>query len=136
MHCRIQKDTEKHRQTYALRIAASDFYTAYFISNLLSEMLEQYPDLHYTLWIGQEEELLHYFETKKTDVMIVSSDTEYSGHPFRYISFEVSSLNLSSGGVILTPLTAYTQKRKIFWQNGSSHPLIAEFVRRFCQVHV
>ena len=99
-------------------------------------MLEQYPDLHYTLWIGQEEELLHYFETKKTDVMIVSSDTEYSGHPFRYISFEVSSLNLSSGGVILTPLTAYTQKRKIFWQNGSSQPLIAEFVRRFCKVNV
>lgn len=72
----MQEDTKKRRQAYILQIATSDLYVAYYISDFLSDMLEQYPDLQYTLLVGQEEELLHYFDKNKTDVIIVSSNIE------------------------------------------------------------
>ena len=114
------EDKENRKQTCSLRIAVSDFYTAYFISNSLSGMMEKYPDLQCTLWVGQEDELLHYFNKNEADVIVVSSNVEDSGHPSE----------------TLTPLTICTQQRKIFWQNDKSHPLVPEFVKQLCQVRL
>lgn len=121
------------KETYILRIAVSDFYAAYAASSLLSEMLEQYPHLQYTLWIGQTEEVLHSFDKKKADVIIISSNTEYSKHSFRYISLGVRPFKISKNSITLTPLAVCTQQQKIFWQNDRFHPLVPEFIGRFCQ---
>lgn len=129
----VQEDKAKHKQTYSLRVAASDFYAAYSVSDLLSDMQEQYPDLQCTLSVGQDEELLQCFDRNGADVIIVSSDIEYPEHPYRYISLEVHPLRLNEGAVTLTPLTTDVQQRKIFWQNDKSHPLVPEFVRQLCR---
>ncbi len=130
------EDKENRKQTCSLRIAVSDFYTAYFISNSLSGMMEKYPDLQCTLWVGQEDELLHYFNKNEADVIVVSSNVEDSGHPSEYISLKVQPLKLNERAVTLTPLTICTQQRKIFWQNDKSHPLVPEFVKQLCQVRL
>lgn len=129
----IREANKRGKETYTLRIAVSDFYAAYAVSSLLSEMLEQYPYLQYTLWIGQEEELLHSFDKKQSDVIIMSSNIEYGKHSCRYISFEVHPYKLSKNNITLTPFTACAQQQKIFWQNERSHPLVPEFVGRLCQ---
>lgn len=129
----IREANKRGKETYTLRVAVSDFYAAYAASSLLSEMFEQYPHLQYTLWIGQEEELLHSFDKKQSDVIIISSSIEYCKHSCRYISFEVHPYKLSRNNITLTPLTSCTQQQKVFWQNERFHPLVPEFVGRLCQ---
>lgn len=132
----IQDNTEKRKQTCCLRIAASDFYTAYSISNVLSDMQEEYPDLQCTLSVGQDNELLQCFDKNQADVIIVSSDIEYPRHPCKHIFLEAHPYKSNEQNVILTPLTTGTQQRKIFWQNSKSHSLVQEFVRQLCQTQV
>ncbi len=129
----IQEDNEKQKQIYNLRIAASDFCVAYSISDVLSDMRKEYPDLYCTLSVGKEDELLQFFENNKADVIIVSSDIEYPEYPFKNISIEVHPFKLDEQTVILTPLTTGIQKRKIFWQNSKSQPLVLELVKHLSQ---
>lgn len=129
----IQEDNEKRKQTYHLRIAASDFYAAYSISNILSDIQEEYPHLQCTLSVGQDDELLECFDKHKADVIVVSSDIEYPEHPYKQITLEAHPVQINGQGVTLTPLTAGVQQRKVFWQNSKSHPLVSEFVKQLCQ---
>lgn len=132
----IQEDNEKQKQTYNLRIAVSDFYAAYPISNVLSNIRKEYPHLQCTISVGKEDELLQFFDKNKADVIIVSSDVEYSKYPFKDILIEVRPFTLDEQTVIFTPLTTGIQQRKIFWQNSKSHPLVSELVKQLSQSHV
>lgn len=132
----MQKETEQRQQTYSLRVAISDLYPAYSVSNTLAEMQERYPDLRYTLSVGQDDELLQYFDENNTDVIIVSPDIDSSKYPCKCASFESCPLKLNECSITLVPISAEKQQRKIFWQNCKSHPLVPEFVNLLCQTSV
>lgn len=132
----IQEDNEKQKQTYCLRIAASDPYVACSISNVLSDMLEEYPDLQCTLSVGQDDELLQCFDKDEADVIIVSSDIGYPKHPYEQIFLEAHPFRSNEQAITFTPLTTSVQQQKIFWQNSKSHPLVPVFVRQLRQAQV
>lgn len=132
----IQKDEEGQKQIYHLKIVASDFYAASSISNILINLQKKYPDLYCTLLVGKEGELLHYFENTNADMLIVSSDISYPRYPSKNICIEVQPFKLEEKPVILAPLDADIQQRKIFWKNNDLYPFISEFINQLSQDHV
>lgn len=115
-----------------LNIAAESLCAMQVGSEVLKDMEKAHPNLHCTLSVGEERELLHALGAGNVDIVILYSkadrnkairqrEVRLQAQPFR-----------NENGVEITPIHPAMQSQFVVWNDQDCRPFILEFVQKLC----
>lgn len=115
-----------------LNIAAASLCAMQVGSKVLKDMEKEHPNLHCTLSVGEEPELMHALGTGNVDIVILYSkagrnkairqrEVRLQAQPFR-----------NENGVEITPIHPAVQSQFVVWNHQDCRPFILEFVQKLC----
>ena len=94
-------------------------------------MSDRYSVVPYTLLVGQEQEILQYFDSGSADVAIVSPDVESDSLVHREPSGP-GILPVDRREAELKSIDIGMKHQKVLWNNSGSEALVLEFVQQLC----
>lgn len=115
-----------------IRIATSQLDSVPSVSAILKELSCQYPELHSTLVLGQEQELTNAFARGSVDLVIVSVHTTISLARRQNIALPTQPVDIADGTVELRMLEQDSTHQQLLWKNGESRPYMLELIHRLC----
>lgn len=115
-----------------LNIAAASLCAMQVGSKVLKDMEKEHPNLHCTLSVGEEPELMHALGAGNVDIVILYSKAHRNkairqrevllqARPFR-----------NENGVEITPIHPAMQSQFVVWNHQDCRPFILEFVQKLC----
>ncbi len=128
---KIRAGGQKLERTHCLKIATSDPHMIPIISRILGDMSDRYSVVPYTLLVGQEQEILQYFDSGSADVAIVSPDVESDSLVHREPSGP-GILPVDRREAELKSIDIGMKHQKVLWNNSGSEALVLEFVQQLC----
>lgn len=115
-----------------LNIAAASLCAMQMGSRVLKDMKKEHPNLHCTLSMGEEPELLHALGAGNVDIVILHSKAERNNAVRqREVMLRVQPF-VNEDGVKITPIHPAMESQFVAWNNQDRRPFIMEFVQKLC----
>lgn len=115
-----------------LNIAAASLCAIQVGSKVLKDMEKEHPNLHCTLSMGEEPELLHALDAGDVDIVILYSKAERSKTVRQRKVMLSAQPFINEDGVKITPIHPAMQSQFVAWNNQDRRPFILEFVQKLC----
>ena len=127
------EEMQEQKESYCFHIATSNPCAIKQIMEFLSDMKVLHPDMHYTLSIGQEGEILQMLNSRRLDAAVVSPEAA-GGRLLLYRLSVISPqpLVMDEDGALLASAEKESQQQKVMWRMDAPNPLAQEFVHQFC----
>ena len=115
-----------------LNIAAASLCAMQMGSKVLKDMQREHPNLHCTLSMGEEPELLHALGEGDVDIVILYTRAGWNkAVRQREVMLRAQSF-INEDGVKITPIHPAIQSQFVAWKNQDRRPFIMEFVQKLC----
>lgn len=115
-----------------LNIAAASLCAMQVGSKVLKDMKKEHPNLHCTLSMGEEPELLHALDAGNVDIVILYSKAEQNKAVRQKAVMLQAQPFINEDGVEITPIHPSMQSQFVAWNNQDRRPFILEFVQKLC----
>ena len=115
-----------------LNIAAASPWAMQAGSQVLKDMKREHPNLHCTLSMGEEPELLHALGAGDVDIVILYSKAERNKAVRQRKVMLPAQPFINEDGVKITPIHPAMQSQFVAWNNQDRRPFILEFVQKLC----
>ena len=115
-----------------LNIAAASPWAMQVGAKVLKDMKKEHPQLHYTLSMGEEPELLHALGTGDVDIIILYSKAGRNKAVRQREVILPAQPFINEDGVKITPIHPAMQSQFVAWSNQDRRPFILEFVQKLC----
>ena len=130
----VDRDKEHGQQEEQgeLNIAAASLCAMQVGSKVLKDMKKEHPNLHCTLSMGEEPELLHALGAGNVDIVILYSKAERDKAVLQREVMLRAQPFINEDGVRITPIHPAMQSQFVAWNNQDRRPFIMEFVQKLC----
>ena len=115
-----------------LNIAAASLCAMQVGSKVLKDMKKEHPNLHCTLSMGEEPELLYALGAGNVDIVILYSKAERNKAVRQRAVMLQAQPFINEDGVEITPIHPAMQSQFVAWNNRDRRPFILEFVQKLC----
>ena len=115
-----------------LNIAAASLCAIQVGSKVIKDMEKEHPNLHCTLSMGEEPELLHALDAGDVDIVILYSKAERSKTVRQREVMLSAQPFINEDGLKITPIHPAMQSQFVAWNNQDRRPFILEFVQKLC----
>ena len=99
---------------------------------MLKDMKQEHPNLHCTLSMGEEPELLHALGAGDVDIVILYFKAERNKAVRQRKVMLPTQPFINEDGVKITPIHPAMQSQFVAWNNQDRRPFILEFVQKLC----
>lgn len=115
-----------------LNIAAESLCAIQAGSKVLKDMEKEHPNLHCTLSMGEEPELMHALGAGSVDIVILYSKAGRNKAIRQREVFLQAQPFQNENGVEITPIHPAMQSQFVVWNHQDCRPFILEFVQKLC----
>lgn len=127
-----QEEFDQQGEQGELNIAAASLCAVQAGSEVLKDMNEEHPNLHCTLFMGEESALLHALGAGNVDIVILYSKAgQNKAVRQREIILRAQPF-INEDGVKITPIHPARLRQFVVWNNQDRRPFVAEFVQKLC----
>lgn len=132
---KVRKENEEQEQASCFNIATPCVNVIPAVSNALKEISHLYPDVHCSLSVGHEQEVIKSFDRGETDVAIIPADSDMASErpaQWNYITLNPQPFSIDNGTVDVETVEKAPLQQKILWKSSDNRSLIFNFIDCFC----
>ena len=127
-----EEEYDQQEEQEELNIAAASLCAMQVGSNVLKDMKEEHPNLHCTLSMGEESELLNALRAGNVDIVILYSKAERDKAVRQREIILRAQPFINEDGIKITPIHPARLHQFVAWNNHDRRPFVTEFVQKLC----
>ena len=129
---RVDGDYDQQEEQGELNIAAANLCAMQVGAIVLKDMKKEHPNLHCTLSVGEEPELLHALGAGNVDIVILYSKAARNKVVWQREVMLRAQPFINEDGMGIRPIQPVLQSQFVAWNHQDRRPFILEFVEKLC----